>query len=56
MPKYCVTIEYRARPTFEVEADSQDEAEQMALDMADPADFDTADFSVDVFDCEEIEE
>lgn len=56
MPKYIVTIEYKAHPTFEVEADSQEEAEATALDMADPADFDPADFSVDVFDCEEIDE
>ena len=55
MPKYNVTIGYRAYPVFEVEADSQEEAEATALDMADPADFDPADFSVDVFDCEEIE-
>lgn len=56
MPKYIVTIEYKAHPTFEVEADSQEEAEATALDMADPADFDPADFSVDVFDCEESDE
>lgn len=56
MPKYIVTIEYKAHHTFEVEADSQDEAETAALDLADPADFDPADFSVDVFDCEESDE
>lgn len=31
-----------------------EEAEQMALDLAEPSDFDPTDFSVDVFDCEEI--
>ena len=56
MPKFIVTIEYKAHPTFEVDAASQEEAEATALGMADPADFDPADFSVDVFDCEEIEE
>lgn len=53
MPKYTVTIEYRAYPTFEVDAANQAEAEATALDMADPADYDPADFSVEVFDCEE---
>jgi len=56
MPKFIVTIEYKARPTFEVEADSMEEAEQMALDLAELSEFDPADFNVDVFDCEEIEE
>ncbi len=56
MPKFIVTIEYKARPTFEVEAATQDEAEEMALDLADPSDFDPADLGVTVFESEEIEE
>lgn len=52
MQKYTITIEYRAYPTFEVDANSQAEAEATALDMANPAEYDPADFSVEVLECE----
>lgn len=56
MPRYEVTIEWKARQTFEVEADSQEEAENEALQRADVRRLDDWAFSSDIYDVEEIEE
>lgn len=55
MPKYIVTIEFKAHQDIEVEAETQEEAEDEALQRADARRLDDWAFSKDVFDCEEIE-
>lgn len=55
MPKYEVTIEWKAQQTIEVEAATQEEAEDEALQQADVRRLDDWAFNKDVFDSEEIE-
>lgn len=56
MPKYEVTIEWKAGQTFVVEADTVEDAENEALQRADVRRLDDWAFSSDIYDVEEIDE
>lgn len=53
MPKYTVTIEFSARQDYEVEAATQEEAEDEALQRADVRHLDDWAFDKDVWDVEQ---
>ena len=56
MPKYTVTIEFIARKDYEVEAATQEDAEDEALQWADVRRLDDWEFSINVWDVEQTEE
>lgn len=47
MPKYKVWISFSGCAAYDIEADSEDEARDMAMEEADTSDCDSWDFEVD---------